>query len=238
MNNEILLALSIIVIYGCVIIMYRFFGVAGLFCWTCIATILANIEVLRVVDAFGIEQTLGNVLFASTFLVTDILSEKEGVKTANRAVSLGIITSIVFIVISQSWLLYTPAESDWAGESFSVIFSNTPRLILASLIVYAICQRFDVWLYHKWWKLTEKKCGESSRFLWVRNNFSTLISQALNTVLYNLAAFWGIYDGATLASICLGCYVVFIVTSIADTPVIYIARKITPADECGKHIEA
>lgn len=117
MNNEILLALSIIVIYGCVIIMYRFFGVAGLFCWTCIATILANIEVLRVVDAFGIEQTLGNVLFASTFLVTDILSEKEGVKTANKAVSLGIITSIVFIVISQSWLLYTPAESDWREKA-------------------------------------------------------------------------------------------------------------------------
>lgn len=228
MNNEILLALSIIVIYGCVIVMYRFFGAAGLFCWTCVATILANIEVLRVVDAFGIEQTLGNVLFASTFLATDILSEKEGAATANRAVTIGIIASVMFIVISQSWLLYTPSESDWAGESFEIIFSNTPRLILASLVVYAICQRFDVWLYHKWWKLTERLTGEKKRFLWVRNNFSTLVSQALNTVLYNVAAFWGIYDTDTLISICVGGYVVFIVTSIMDTPAIYIARKIQP----------
>ena len=228
MNNEILLALSIIVIYGCVIVMYRFFGADGLFCWTCVATILANIEVLRVVDAFGIEQTLGNVLFASTFLVTDILSEKEGAATANRAVTIGIIASVMFIVISQSWLLYTPSESDWAGESFEIIFSNTPRLILASLVVYAICQRFDVWLYHKWWKLTERLTGEKKRFLWVRNNFSTLVSQALNTVLYNVAAFWGIYDTDTLISICVGGYVVFIVTSIMDTPAIYIARKIQP----------
>ena len=192
------------------------------------ATILANIKVLRVVDAFGIEQTLGNVLFASTFLVTDILSEKEGAATANRAVTIGIIASVMFIVISQSWLLYTPSESDWAGKSFEIIFSNTPRLILASLVVYAICQRFDVWLYHKWWKLTERLTGEKKRFLWVRNNFSTLVSQALNTVLYNVAAFWGIYDTDTLISICVGGYVVFIVTSIMDTPAIYIARKIQP----------
>ncbi len=228
MNNEILLIGSVVVIYGTVILMYRFFGTVGLFCWTAIATILANIEVLRVVDAFGIEQTLGNVLFASTFLVTDILSEKEGKEAAKRAVTLGIITSVIFILISQSWLLYTPSDSDWAGESFKVIFSNTPRLIASSLIVYAICQRLDVWLYHKWWAFTTRLCGDKTRFLWVRNNFSTLISQAVNTVLYNIAAFAGIYDMQTLISICVGGYVIFIITSIADTPAIYMARRIKP----------
>jgi uncharacterized integral membrane protein (TIGR00697 family) len=222
--------LSIIVIYGSVILLYKYFGKLGLFCWTAIATILANIEVLRVVDAFGIEQTLGNVLFASTFLVTDILSEKEGAKTANKAVVMGIATSVIFIIISQSWLLYSPASSDWAGDSFQTIFSNTPRLILASLVVYAICQKLDVWLYHRWWKMTERICGDKKRFLWVRNNFSTLISQAFNTVLYNVAAFWGVYDGKTLASICLGGYIVFIVTSLVDTPAIYLARRITPKE--------
>lgn len=230
MNNEILLILSIVVIYGCVLVMYRYFGVAGLFCWNAAATILANIEVLRVVEAFGIEQTLGNVLFASTFLVTDILSEREGIDTANKAVNLGIVTSVIFIVISQSWLLYEPSAADWAGESFEVIFSNTPRLIAASLIVYAICQKLDVWMYHKWWSFTTKLCGDTTKFLWVRNNFSTLVSQLANTVLYNIAAFAGIYDAQTLISICIGGYVIFIITSIADTPVIYMARKIKIKD--------
>lgn len=228
MNNEILLIGSIVVIYSVVVLMYRYFGVAGLLCWSAMAPILANIEVLRVVEAFGIEQTLGNILFASTFLVTDILSEKEGVDVAKKAVNIGVIASVLFIVISQSWLLYTPTGSDWAGESFQVIFANTPRIILASLIVYALCQRLDVWLYHKWWGFTTKVCDDTTRFLWVRNNFSTLISQAVNTVLYNVAAFAGIYDWQTLISIFIGCYVVFIVTSIADTPAIYIARKIIP----------
>lgn len=234
MNNEILLIASIVVIYGAVVLMYKYFGTAGLFCWTVIATILANIEVLRVVEAFGIEQTLGNVLFASTFLVTDILSEKEGAGMAKKAVNLGIVASLAFIVISQSWLLYEPSAGDWAGESFSVIFSNTPRVIAASLVVYAICQRLDVWLYHKWWSFTSRLCGDSRRFLWVRNNFSTLVSQAANTVLYNVAAFAGVYDTKTLISICVGGYLVFIITSLSDTPAIYLARRITPLSDSGK----
>ena len=73
--NEILLVASLFVIYGCVLLAYRLFGKSGLYCFTAIATITANIEVLIMVKAFGMEQTLGNILFASTFLVTDIISE-------------------------------------------------------------------------------------------------------------------------------------------------------------------
>ena len=96
--NEILLVLSLLVIYGSVLLVYRLFGKSGLYCFTAIATITANIEVLIMVDAFGMEQTLGNILFASTFLVTDIISEVDGKKAAQKAVNIGIFTSLFFIV--------------------------------------------------------------------------------------------------------------------------------------------
>ena len=226
MQNEILLALSLFFIFGGVLVMYRIFGITGLYCATVIATITANIEVLLMVDAYGMEQTLGNILFAATFLITDILSENHGKAAAQKAVNIGIATSLSFILISQSWLLYTPAESDWARWSFEVIFSNTPRLMIVSLVVYAVCQRFDVWAYHKWWAFTEKRCGDARAFLWLRNNGSTMISQALNTVLYSFGAFWGMYDITTLIHICSSSYVIFIVTSLADTPAVYLARRI------------
>lgn len=225
MPNELLLILSLIVLYGAVLVFYRLFGKLGLYVWTVIATISANIEVLILVDAFGMEQTLGNVLFATTFLVTDILSENHGKKEANVAVNIGIATSIAFIVISQSWMLYTPAASDFASPAIATIFSNTPRLMLASLIVYAICQKFDVWAYHAWWAFTNKRCGDSKKFLWLRNNGSTLISQLLNAILYTFGAFFGVYDIPTLISIVFASYVIFIVTSLADTPIVYLARK-------------
>lgn len=223
--NEILLILSIPMLYGAMLGAYRYFGRTGLYAWTVFATIAANLEVLLLVEAFGIEQTLGNVLFASTFLVTDILSENYGKKEAQVSVDLGIATSLGFIVLSQLWLQYTPSAGDWAAPSFHTIFSNTPRVMLASLLVYAVVQRFDVWAYHKWWEFTKERFGDSRRFLWLRNNGSTMISQLLNTVLYTFGAFGGLYDMDTLLNICLSSYAIFFITSLADTPFVYAARR-------------
>ena len=108
MPNELLIILSFIVIYGGVILFYRFFGRKGLLAFNVMATILANIEVLILVRAFGVEMTLGNVLFGSTFLITDILSENHSRKDANRSVIISTMCSIFFILISQMWILYTP----------------------------------------------------------------------------------------------------------------------------------
>lgn len=226
MINELLLVASLIVIFGAALVAYRIFGKAGLYAITAIATITANIECLILVNAFGMEQTLGNVFFAVTFLVTDILSETEGKKEANRAVGIGIFTSLFFILMTQSWMLFVPSQSDWVMPSIKNVFSNTPRMMISSLVVYAISQIVDVQLYHLWWNFTEKKFGDRRRFLWLRNNGSTLISQILNTALFTLFAFWGTYDMATLFSIMLSSYAIFVVTSLCDTPAIYIARRI------------
>ncbi len=227
MINEILLIGSVIFIFAAAVAAYKLFGKAGLYCVSALATVLANIEVLILINAFGLEQTLGNVLFAVTFLITDILSECEGKKAANKAVWIGIFSSLFFLLLSQSWMLYIPSGSDRAMDSVKNVFSNTPRMVIASFSVYAVSQMFDVWLYHKWWDLTEKKCGDKRKFLWLRNNGSTLVSQLLNTFLFTLFAFYGTYDNKTLLSIFASSYVIYIFTSLLDTPAVYLARRIS-----------
>lgn len=233
MRNEILLIGSVVLIYGVVLLAYKLFGKKGMYAMTVICTILANIEVLLMIDAFGMEQTLGNVMFAATYLITDILSENEGKKSAALAVWIGVFASVVMLLFSQYWLLYTPAASDWAGEHIRSIFSTTPRMLLASLLGYVISQRFDVWLYHRWWKLTAERTGNTHRFLWLRNNGSTLISQIINTVLFSLVAFAGWYDTKTLISIMVSSYIIFIFTSLLDTPAVYIARSMKEKSKCA-----
>lgn len=226
MRNEIILLCSLVCIYSAVVLFYKFFGKTGLYMWTVIATISANIEVLILVDAFGMEQTLGNVLFASTFLVTDILSETEGKKYANKAVRMGIVVSIAFILISQSWFLYEPNGNDWATPAIRSVFSNTPRLMLVSIAVYGIVQVFDVFAYHTIWKHTTKLFGDAKKGLWIRNNGSTLVSQLMNTVLFTFGAFAGVHSLPTLINICVSSYVIYIVTSLLDTPAVYAARRL------------
>ncbi len=223
--NELLLLGSVILIYGAVLLCYRLFGKHGLFAMNVIATIFANIEVLILIEAFGMEQTLGNVMFAATYLITDILSENEGEKQATRAVYIGIFTSLSMLVFTQYWFLYTPASADWASPAIREIFSQTPRLMLASFLGYVISQRFDVWLYHKLWRLTTNKCGNSREFLWLRNNAATLITQIVNTILFNAIAFAGTYNMKQILTIMLSSYIIYIFTSLLDTPCVYLARR-------------
>ncbi len=223
--NELLLASTLLIVFGTTLLVFRFFGKTGLYVWSVLATVLANIEVLILIRAFGLEQTLGNVLFAVTFLITDILSECYGKKEANRAVWLGISGSLFFVFLSQSWLLYNPSENDWVFPSMETVFASTPRVVLASLFVYGLCQFFDVWLYHRWWSFTEKRFGNKKSHLWLRNNGSTLVSQFINTCLFNLLAFGGTYSWSTLLSIILMGYLIYVVTSLLDTPFIYLARN-------------
>ncbi len=230
MNNETLLILNLILIYASTLLFYKFFGKSGLYCWTAFATVAANIEVLLVVKAFSMEQTLGNILFASTFVATDILSENHGKKSADKAAWIGVAVSLMFVLVSGFWLMFTPLSDDNVAQAFKMIFSNTPRVMLAGFGVYAVVQFLDVRLYHKIWNFTEKKFGDKAKLLWLRNNGATLLSQLVNAVLFNVFAFYGVYDNKTLVSIITATYLIYIVTSLLDTPIVYLARKIKPKE--------
>ena len=167
MNNELILIISLIGTYSAVLIWFTLFGEKGLFCFSVVATITANIEALILINAYGMEQTLGNILFGAT---------------SQKAVNMSMFALVCFILLSQSWFLYNPSENDTLFSSISAVFSNTPRIMITSLIVYFISQRFDVWAYHKWWNFTTKKFGDPKKYLWLRNNGSTLLSQRINNI--------------------------------------------------------
>lgn len=223
MFNEILLIGTLIVEYVAVVVAFKYFGRRGLIAWIVLATVLSNIEVLILVDAFGIEMTLGNILFASTFLATDILSENFNKYQAKQAVLIGIASSVVFAVISMSWIMYIPSANDVNSPAIQEVFTKTPRIVLASVIVYSVVQYLDVVLYHKIWDLTSRK-SDSKSGLWIRNNGATILSQIVNAVLYNILAFAGTYPIKTLVSIIISNVIIYIITSVADTPFLYLAR--------------
>jgi uncharacterized integral membrane protein (TIGR00697 family) len=155
-----------------------------------------------------------------------MMSELYGKREASRCVKIGILANITFILISQSWFLYIPAESDIMAEPIRTVFANTPRVMLASLFTYILCEIYDVWAYHAIWKWTEKKFGNRKHYLWMRNNGSTLVSQLINVIAFNLLAFAGTFPWKTLGEILILGYAIFIVTSLMDTPFVYLARRI------------
>jgi hypothetical protein len=205
--------------FGCILIAYRFFGRMGLYAWIPLAAVVANIQVIKLVEFFGITATLGNIVYASSFLVTDILSEIYGEKKAKKAVYIGLFSLLSMTILMNLALLFQPASDDFAQESLITIFGFMPRLACASLIAYFLSQTHDVWAYKFW-----RNRFPSTDFLWLRNNASTMVSQFIDSSVFTLLAFWGLYPLGALVEIFWTTYLLKWVVGVADTPFIYLAR--------------
>ncbi len=227
MSNELIFIITVIIYLGSVLLLYKLFGKNGLFAFAIFGTILGNIAVCKCVDIFGLSTTAGNVLYASTFLVTDILSEKYGKKDAQKAVKYSFTIMLLWLLGTQLILQFTPNANDYINDSLKVVFGLVPRITIASLIGFICSQNIDVFLYHLIWK----KTGDNKSKLWLRNNGSTLISQAIDTVIFTFLAFWGTYPTNVFFSILITTYLFKALVAVIDTPFIYIARKINPREE-------
>ena len=227
MPNELIFIITVLIYLGSVLLLYKLFGKNGLYAFAIFGTLLGNIAVCKNVDIFGVATTAGNVLYASTFLITDILSEKYGKKDASKAVAYSFSTMILWMLGTQLILWFVPNENDYINESLETVFGLVPRITIASLIGFICSQNIDVFLYHFIWK----KTGNGKSKLWLRNNGSTFTSQLIDTVLFTFIAFWGVYPGDVFLSILLTTYIFKIIVALLDTPFIYLARKVVPMNE-------
>lgn len=234
MVNELLWIAMLLANFSLIILSYILFGKKGLFTWIPIATIVANIQVIQTIELFGFTATLGNIVYASSFLVTDLLSENHGKKEANRAVWVGFFSLITMTLLMNLALLFTPLADNYSSSihgSLENIFSLMPRIAAASLIAYILSQRHDVWAYHFW-----RKRFKGKKYIWLRNNLSTMVSQLLDSVIFTVIAFWGVYDWPVFLEIVVTTYLLKWIIAASDTPFVYLgsflkAKGKIPTDE-------
>jgi len=231
-NQELLWFTTIAVDLTFAILLFRFFGRQGLYASIVISLLLANLQGPKLTEIFGLQTSMGVILYSSIYFATDLLSERYGKAEATRAVMIGFTVSVIIIVMISMSLFYLPAtdpETASLAQSMhaatATLFSFTPRFVLGSLLAYLISQRFDVWMFHK---IKNKTQG---RHLWLRNNVSTICSQALDTVIYGIVVWWGVVDFETAMQLALAKYFFKVLIAIIDTPFIYIAREWDVADK-------
>lgn len=218
--NEILLFVEIIIVFSLLLLTKKLFKKEGLFLWIGIATILANVQVSKTVDIFGMTTTLGNVLFASNFLATDILVECYGLKESKKGVYMGLFSVIIYLIVTQITLFFTPSSIDITNDAMNALFGLAPRICISSVIMYFLSNLADVYLYNK---LKEKFDG---RKMWIRNNISTIVCNCLENFAFIFLAFSGIYTIRDMISIALVGSLIECIIAICDTPFLYMAKKI------------
>ena len=216
--NTLLFFITILLNFSLMLVFYRMFGKTGLFAWVGISTIICNIEVLKTIELFGMITTLGNVMYGSIFLATDILGEKYGRKEGQKAVIIGFVSLIAFTLIMQVNLMYIPHTSDFASPHLEALFSILPRIAIASLTAYIISQIIDTYLYD----LLKNRFKKP----WVSTNISTLISQSIDTTIFTAVAFIGVFPNDVLISIWVSTFVLKFIITIMGTPFLYASLKI------------
>lgn len=200
-----------------------YLGRNWLFVYIVTVTLYLGITEAKVIEVFGFPTTLGTALYSTIFFATDMLNERYGRAAGFAAVRYSVFAALVFQLFLQGTLLGNAIEDvQDIALAMDLVFSTSARIVFAGLFVYFIAQSLDVWLYSK------IKSWTGEKYLWLRNNGSTLISQAVDTYLFVFLAFYGVFDDwYWMATVGYGFKVV---VAFSDTIFIYLSRLFTPRD--------
>lgn len=217
--------------------MLKLFGEAGLYAYMMVGIIVSNILVLKAVK-FSIYDkpiALGTIIFTSTFLCTDILTEYYGSKSAKKGVYLGFMGMLIFTMLMGIGLGFRPVEVgsfegvyDWANENHAhmkSLFLPTPALFVSGLIAFLSSQLIDVRIFSGMKKLTK------GRYLWLRNNVSMMVSALLDNAIFSVFA-WVIFAKTPMSweilvfTYILGTYWIRVAVALLGTPLMYLAGRI------------
>ncbi len=181
---------------------------------TCL--LVANIIAVKLISVGGWVVPAGIIAYPLTFLFTDVITELYGRRIASKVVWLGFGANLLMAILVFGGRLLPPAPF-WENQpAYESILGMVPRIVLASMVAYLISQHHDVFAFHFWRQKTK------ARFLWLRNNASTMVSQALDTGLFITIAFWGVVPAQILANMLLSQYIIKLVIAAGDTPFCYL----------------
>lgn len=181
--------------------------------------VVANVIASKIVVLGPLTIPAGTLVYGATFLITDLLSEVWGKKEARQAVWAGFYANIILAM--SVWIAISWQAAPFAlefSEKFAEVLALTPRIVLGSMVAYLISQHHDVWAFHFWKKKTKGK------HLWLRNNASTAVSNLIDTVVFVVIAFAGVFP---IIPLIISLYIVKMMIAFIDTPFMYLILRLT-----------
>jgi len=191
----------------------------GLFCG-----LLVGMNLLggKITSLFGISVSVAIFMAPLAFLITDIVEEVYGRKVTQSFVWAGMATIIIMFLYTALFVILEPHARYSFNEEYKIIFGASLRMMIASVIAFFLAQTHDIWAFNFW---KEKTKG---RFLWLRNNLSTVVSQFIDSTVFMFIAFYALTPKFTMAfifSLIIPYYLFKVLFAVLDTPFVYLGVK-------------
>lgn len=165
---------------------------------------------------FEVTAPAAVLVFAVTFLITDIVNEKFGRVEVHKMIFVTFVTQVAMVVFLFIGGQLSPAPYWDKQAAWDALLGVVPRITVASWITFLVSENLDAWLFavvRRWTK---------GRHLWARNVFSTLPSLTVDTILFVTLAFAG--TDLPLWPIMLGQFATKYAVGIIDIPFMYLNR--------------
>lgn len=187
MFNELLFLFHIILTMGCTLGALAL-GKEALVTTICALIMLANLFVLKQITLFGLTVTCSDVFIVGSVLGMNLLQEYFGKEEVKKAIWANLYISITYAVMSIVHISYVAAAADSMQEHYYPILLNSPRIIVASLLVCMLVQFIDRAIY----AFLQQQYGQ--RYLVLRNIGATAATQLIDTVLFAFLGLYGLVD--------------------------------------------
>jgi queuosine precursor transporter len=193
---------------------YRYYDLI-MAAFVCVLLCANLIGVSKAVTIGGFTFGAGNLFFPLSYLFGDVLTEVYGYARSRKVVWAGF-ASLAFASVMSAVVVGLPPAAAWNGqEHLEAVFGSTWRIALASLIGY-FCGEFANSV-----TLAKLKVLTEGRFLWVRTIASTVVGEAVDTLIFYPLAFLGSWDTSLLLTVMAGNYVIKVLWEVLATPVTY-----------------
>jgi queuosine precursor transporter len=181
--------------------------------------LISNIASTKILDLKWFTFDGGTILFPLAYIFGDILTEVYGYARSRRVIWTGFIwiavAAGIFYLVDR-----LPAASEYEmSDSFHAILGQTPRIVAGSLAAYFVGEFVNSVI------LAKLKVWSAGRMLWARTISSTLFGQGVDTAIFLLIAFGGVFTNATLWEIFKSNYVFKVGVEVAFTPITYLVVR-------------
>ncbi|MEN9561334.1 MAG: hypothetical protein RIQ56_607 [Candidatus Parcubacteria bacterium] len=170
---------------------------------------------------FGTNLSVAVFSFPIVFMMTDVVGEVYGRKYARLFVRCGFVATVMFIFYSfLSIALPWSSAGEWIQASYDQVFGLSMRIAIASAVAFLIGEYQDVYSFF----FIRDKLGAKN--FWLRANLSNIWSQFLDTVIFMVIAFAGVYPWPVLWKIVLAWWFYKVSMGFIATPLSYVGIRL------------
>jgi queuosine precursor transporter len=169
----------------------------------------------KVATLFGFTFGAGVLFFPISYIFGDVLTEVYGYARSRRVVWAGFAALLFASVMSLVILAFPPAPG-WTNQAaFETVFGNTWRISLASMFAY-LCGEFC-----NSFVLAKMKIQTAGKFLWMRTIGSTIVGEAVDSLIFYPLAFAGVWPKEQVIAVMMSNYMLKVGWEVVNTPFTY-----------------